>query len=387
MKKNMRRTARVLLGLSLLLSLFLLWFYLRYGGSGEPFPDKSTAARWPSDSLHWVATLPEAPGNLAVSREGRIFATFHAEGRPEVKVWELVNGQPQPFPDASWQQSAHGTPFLDAIFNLRIDAKNRLWTLDHGQNGFKTPRLLCFDIQSRQLLRQIDLPSDIAGIGSYVQDMQIDTACQTIYIADLSAFGQRPALILVDLNSGRCRRVLENHVSVQPEGRYKVVNKGREMRPAGSLYHFHPALDPIGLDYRNEYLYFGPMSGSKMYRVRTADLKNEQLSPEALAARVEVFGERGQCDGITLDSAGNLYISDIENGAIALMDPAGQYSTLLSHPQLRWPDGMSYGPDGYIYLTDSDIPDVMMRSKAHMKSQAPYHLWKFKALAPGRVGQ
>ncbi|TAE56576.1 MAG: hypothetical protein EAZ89_04570 [Bacteroidetes bacterium] len=375
------------MGIALFLILFLLWFYLRYGGTGGAFTDVSTPARWPSDSLIRVATLPEAPGNIAVSKEGRIFATYHAEGRPAIKVWELVDGKPQAFPDERWQSEANGPVFLDAIFNVRIDAQNRLWTLDHGQNGFKTPRLLCFNIDTRQLVHQIDLPKDICGPGSYIQDMQIDTACEKIYIADLSAFGQTPALVIVDIASKTCRRVLEKHISVMPEGAYKVVNKGREMRPAGPLYHFHPAVDPIALDRKNEYLYFGPMSGSQMYRAKVSDLNNSALSAAELAARVEPYARRGQCDGITMDQDNNLYMSDIEKGAITVLDSARRYFTLVSHPDMRWPDGMSFGPDGYIYVTDSDIPDVMLKSRQHMADNAPYYLWKFRALAPAAAGQ
>jgi hypothetical protein len=260
------------------LVIFISWFYMRYGGSGSAFNYKPTPALLSTDSVQIVATLPEAPGNIAVSQEGRIFCTYHAEGRPDIKVWELVNGQPVAFPNEQWQSSKNGKVYLDAIFNLRIDAKNRLWALDHGQNGFKQPRLLCFDINTKQLVTQIDVPKNICGIGSYIQDMQIDTACQKIYIADLSAFAETPALVVVDVATKTCRRVLEKDVSVMPEGEFSIVNKGREMKPAGPLYFFHPAIDPIALDRKNEWLYYGPMSGSKMYRIKVTDINNTSLT-------------------------------------------------------------------------------------------------------------
>jgi hypothetical protein len=377
----------LLIVVAFILVVFLGWFYASYGGSGDAFTNISTKPLWASDSLQIVATIPEPPGNIAVSKEGRIFCTYHAEGRPDVKVWELVNGKPVAFPNEKWQSSANGDVFLDAIFNIRIDAKNRLWTLDHGQNGAKTPRLLCFDINTRQLVHQIDMPKEICGLGSYIQDMQVDDACEKVYIADLSAFGKTPALVIADIATKKCRRVLESHKSMIAEGNYKVVNKGREMRPVGALYHFHPAFDPIAIDRKNEYLYFGPMSGTMLYRAKVKDLNDESLSNEDLGKRVEEYAKRGQCDGITIDNNNNIYLTDIENGSIAVIDSAKKYYTLVEHPKMRWPDGMSFGNDGYIYVADSDIPDVMMKSKSHMKENAPYYLWRFKALALARAGQ
>lgn len=373
--------------IAVLLLIFLTWFWIKYGGSGEAFGYKPTTAMWPTDSIQIVAELPEPPGNIAVSHDGRIFCTYHAEGRPETKVWELINGKPVAFPNEQWQSNKNGEVYLDAIFNIRIDAKNRLWTLDHGQNGFKQPRLLCFDINTKQLVTQIDIPKNICGIGSYIQDMNIDTACEKIYIADLSAFGKSPAIVIVDIATKKCRRVLEKHTSVMAEGKYSVVNKGREMKPVGPLYYFHPSVDPIAIDRKNEWLYYGPMSGNWMYRVSIADINNENLSAEALAAKVEQYAKKPQCDGITMDNADNIYITSIEDGAMAVIDSARNIKTIAKHPEMRWPDGLSFGPDGYVYVADSDIPDVMMKSKKHMKTNAPYYIFKFKGLASAKPGQ
>ena len=44
------------------------------------------------------------------------------------------------------------------------------------------------------------------------------------------------------------------------------------------------------MDALAEWVYFGAMSGTVLYRVRTADLRDASLSEEALARRVERFG-------------------------------------------------------------------------------------------------
>jgi Major royal jelly protein len=382
-KKTLKWTTIMLL---VLIVVVLSWLYINYGGKGEPFPSMATQTLWPNDSLKIVATLPEPPGNLAVSKKGRIFCTYHAEGRPETKVWELVDGKPQPFPNEQWQSDKNGDVFLGDIFNIRIDAKDRLWTVDHGFHGIKTPRLLCFDINTRELVEQIDLLKNVCGTGSYIQDMQIDSACAKIYIADLAAFGKNPAIVVVDVATKKARRLLENHESVLP-GDFKVVNKGRTMAPIGPFFHFHPAVDPIALDKQNVWLYYGPMSGDTMYRIRASDLNNESLSAKELGKRVEFYAKKSQCDGITMDRAGNIYLTSIEDGAINVIGTDRKQYTLVTHEKMRWPDGMSFGPDGYVYVADSDIPDMMMKSKSHMKENAPYYIFKFKGLANGVAGQ
>lgn len=359
---------------------------MQYGGKGQPFPDRSTEALWPSDSLHIVATLPEPPGNLAISQDGRIFCTYHAEGRPEIKVWELIDDKPVPFPSEKWQSEANGEVFLDQIFNIRIDSKNRLWTLDHGFHGLKTPRLLCFNISTGELVERIDIPSTICGKGSYIQDMQIDSACQKIYIADIGVMAHKPGIVIADITTKKCRRVLDKDASVLA-GNYEVNAQGRKMYPLFGLFYFHPALDPIALDKKNEWLYYGAMSGEWMYRVKTEDLNNPLLNVAELSKKVEQYAEKSQCDGLTIDNEGNIYVTSIEDGAINVIGKDKKQKTLVKHPKMRWPDGLSFGPDGYIYVADSDIPDVMMQSKSHMKSTAPYYLFKFKALANAKAGQ
>jgi hypothetical protein len=375
-----------ILTLVVLIVAILSWLYFNYGGSDEPFPNMATQPLWPSDSLKIVATLPEPPGNLAVSKTGRVFCTYHAEGRPELKVWELIGGKPVAFPNEQWQSSKNGETFLGDIFNIRIDSKDRLWTVDHGFHGIKTPRLLCFDINTKELAYQVDIPKEICGVGSYIQDMQIDSACAKIYIADLAAFGKNPAIVVVDVATKKARRLLENHKSVLP-GNYQVVNKGRRMAPIGLFFHFHPAVDPIALDKQNVWLYYGPMSGDAMYRIRVSDLNNESLNAEELGKRVEFYARKSQCDGITMDKAGNIYLTSIEDGAINVIGADRKQYTLVTHDKMRWPDGMSFGSDGYVYVADSDIPDVMMKSKSHMKENAPYYIFKFKGLFESVSGQ
>ena len=95
---------KISLSILTIVILFLVGFYLRFGGSGRDFPNLSGKPVLPESSLEVVAELPEPPGNLAVSKSGRIFFTYHAESRPDNKVLERVDGKPVPYANLEIQK-------------------------------------------------------------------------------------------------------------------------------------------------------------------------------------------------------------------------------------------------------------------------------------------
>ena len=362
-------------------------FYWRYGGSGKPFPAMATAPLLGADKLEIVAKLDEPPGNLAVSETGRIFFTYHAESRPDIKVMELVDGKPVPYPNLEFQSEREGgKPYFDQIFNVRIDRQNRLWTLDHGFHGLRQPRLLAFDLNTNQLVHQFDFPSEIAGWGSYIQDMQIDSKGEKIYIADIGVMAKKPAIIIYDTRAKTARRVLERDASVTEQD-WEINSEGRKMYPLFGLFWMHPALDPIALDKRDDRLYFGAMASDTLYRAKTSDLNDAALDQTNLSKRVEVYAKKSQCDGLTVDAEDNIYVTSVEDGAINIIGQDRQQKTLIKSPQIRWADGLSFDANGYVYISDSDIPDVMMKSKAHIKQSAPFYIFRFQTGKKGVAGQ
>jgi sugar lactone lactonase YvrE len=94
---------------------------------------------------------------------------------------------------------------------------------------------------------------------------------------------------------------------------------------------------------------------------------------------VERFADITLSDGITTDDSGNIYITDMENSAIHRVDPGGNLQTLFKDSKrLRWPDGFSFGPDGDLYVTESALHVIMMKSKKQIKGGRPYHIYRFK---------
>lgn len=98
---------------------------------------------------------------------------------------------------------------------------------------------------------------------------------------------------------------------------------------------------------------------------------------------MEDFGPKTLSDGLTMDVEDNIYISDMEHSAILTLGPDRKLKTLLKDTRLRWPDGFSFGPDGWLYITCSSLHHVLFKSATRMRANAPYQIFRFK---PGPSG-
>ncbi len=363
------------------LAVAVLW--IRYGGGAE-FEDRTSEPLLPASALEVVADLELPPGNIAVSKTGRVFFTFHPEAAPAVNVAELVDGAPVPFPGPAFQPGGSEPLRFQTVLSIRIDRQGRLWALDNANHALGQPRILAFDLETGELVHHHDFPSAIGGLGSHLNDFQVAPDGKRIYIADASIVAKTPALVVYDVERQSSRRLLEGHESVVAEPFVPLV-QGRRMVLFG-VVAIRPGVDSIALDRRGEWLYYAAVTAQHLYRIRVRDLDNEALSPDELAARVETFAAKTMSDGITTDLAGNVYISDLEHSAVLSLGPDRRLRTLLRDPSLRWPDGFSFGPRGWLYVTCSALHHVIGMSPAHVQSQAPYHVFRFKPGAQSSPG-
>jgi len=374
-----RLLVRLVVGLVAFVALVALVLHFRYGG-GEPYPDLSGTPMFEESMLEVVVTSPEPIGNLAVSADGRVFYTIHPESRPAgAKLLEWVDGAPKAFPSDD-AQSLFETPL-----GVAVDRQNRLWTIDHGNHGTGKARLLAFDLSTGEVVHDHVFDSSIAQLGSFLQDLQVDSTGEHVFIADVSFWRKNAGLVVYDVESGKARRVLDSDPSVSAQD-WLIRNPTKDMVFFGVVV-LKPGVDGIAIDRSDEWLYYGAMAHDTMYRIKVADLLDDSLSPGAVAARVEAVGAKPLNDGLSTDNDGNLLITDVEHSAVIRMKPDGELTTLIRSDRIRWADALSYGPEGWLYLADSAIPDQMLQSKAHIAARAPYYIFRFKPDVDGIPGQ
>jgi len=145
----------------------------------------------------------------------------------------------------------------------------------------------------------------------------------------------------------------------------------------------HIGVNPIALDKNDEWLYFGPMHSSKLYRARTTSLRDPSVPPPA-----EFYAERPITDGISIDNDGNIYLGDLANNAIGVIEATGkQYRELARNwMQLSWVDAFCFAPDGYYYVVANQLhKSAALNGKDETKP--PYKILRFRPLAPGHVGR
>ncbi len=370
---------KILLFLLILALILTITAWIRYGG-GDPYPDLSTSPILGENAIEEVLSYPEPIGNVAVNATGRLFFTVHPESRPQGnKLLEYVDGASVPYPDGASQAL-----LFDSVLGVVVDRFDRLWTIDHGNHGIRTARLLAFDLDTGDLIHDQRFAKDIAPVGSFLQDLQVSADGRTIIIADASFWRKKPAIIVYDIESASARRVLESHLSVAAQN-YLIRNQGRKMTFGGGIVSLRGGVDGIALG--DEWLYFGALSGSGLYRVRLSDLTDPSIPNAQIAARVERYVTKPLSDGLSIDVEGNVYITAIEHGSIFVVDKEKELRTLVRPSRLRWPDALSFGPDGWLYIADSALADVVLQSHEHIRSSGPYKIFRFQPGTAGTPGQ
>jgi sugar lactone lactonase YvrE len=336
--------------------------------------------------LQEVACFPDQQvTGVGVSiKSGRIFVNFpYWSDQHSISVAEIVNGQPKPFPNDEWNKPRSPASHFVCVQSVVVDDQDNLWVLDPAAPKMQEivkggPKLVKIDLQANELVQTIPFGEDIAPAKSYLNDVRIDTRSDTAFITDSG----KGAIIVVDLKNGNARRLLDGHPSTQPEKNFKLVVDGRELIDQQKKGPPQIASDGIALDAKNGYLYYHALTGHTLYRIKTSFLTDKKLSEKDLASKVEQVGQTPAPDGMVEAPDGSVCLTDLEHNAIVRWNPATKtVEHVVSDKRLTWPDTLSWGPNGELYVTASQIENMPRFNNGRSTRTEPYKIWKITGLS------
>lgn len=361
------RLAPLLLVLSLAVSLVSSAFYCGAASAqAKPAPqagDTVDLGGATAGSLEVVARFyGPGPSGIAVTPDGRVFVGFprHADDHRGPTLAELRDGHLIPYPNAamSLPSDAPASDRLLSVHGMTTDTRGRLWLIDDGKRaGQPIPaggaKVVGIDPATGRVFAKVVLTPPAMREDSHMNDLRVDLthgAEGTAYIAD-SSFGTTPALVVVDIASGRQRRVLADDPSTHAVDGFLTVLEGRPLR-----YDAHHQRFPVGgvdgvtLSADSTRLYFSPLTSRRLYSIPTALLSDFRVDDPQLAAAVRDEGEKGAADGLATDADNRLYTTDFEHDAIMRRDPDGHFDVVARDPRIVWPDGI-FAAERYVYVT------------------------------------
>ncbi|MFD1604443.1 L-dopachrome tautomerase-related protein [Flavobacterium artemisiae] len=310
------------------------------------------------------------PGNVAVSQEGRVFATIHPLGDPKEQLVEIIKGRAVPYPSADLQKNGKpaSSKTFDTPLGIVVDKKNKLWMIDMGLQLGRT-RLYDFDLKKNKITTTIEFDQKIAPKGSFIQDLAVDESRGWVYLADIS----NPGIIALDLTTKKARRFSGDH-ALQLEDVDMVIN-GKVINFGGKPARV--GINPITLSNDRETIFFGAMNGTKWYQV-PAKLFREGADDKTIGKAIVKFGDKPLSDGVATDQNGSHYITNLTGFGISKLDASGSLQDFISDPKLNWPDNLALSKDGYLYISVNQLYTTPAFTGSSDTGRPPFFIYRIK---------
>jgi sugar lactone lactonase YvrE len=335
--------------------------------------------------LREVASFPgkQVTGVGVSKTSGRIFVNFpYWSDDHSISVAEIVNGQAKAFPNDEWNKPGPAGSHFVCVQSVVVDDQDNLWVLDPAAPKMQEivkdgPKLVKIDLATNQVVQTIPFGEDVAPKKSYLNDVRIDTRTNTAFITE-SANG---AIVVVDLKSGKARRLLDGHPSTAPEKDVKLVVDRKALIDQQTKTPPQIASDGIALDVKNGYLYYHALTGHTLYRIKTSFLIDEKIPEKELESKIENVGQTPAPDGMLEGTDGSVYVTDLEaSGVVRWYPESKRVEQIISDKRLLWPDTLSWGPNGEIYVTASQIENMPRFNSGRSTRTEPYKLWKITGI-------
>ncbi|WP_245949195.1 major royal jelly family protein [Lutibacter citreus] len=334
-------------------------------------------------------TTEQAVGNITFTNSGDLVYSHHPFFAPEnrVMLMDAKTKTSKPYPNKAWNTPrATDDNYLSNVLGIRNDKNGIVWMLDMAQRDNVTPKIVGWNTKNNQLERIYYLPKSTVPTHSQPNDMVVDTKHGYFIIADEGigngGDGTSAAFIIVDMKTGVTRRLLEGTRTTLPENTPTVIN-GKHLAVNGT--DLLVGNDGITADANFEYIYYGPLNGTKIYRIKTLDLVNEAFTETELDSKIETYSEKPNNGGMSIDKEGNIYLTALETNSVAVVLAKDKsVKTMIKASKMVWPDGVSYNHvDGYMYVSAAQVNKGAVFNNGEDLSTKPFYIFRFKPITKG----
>ena len=375
---------------------YTLHNFFRLDGEGIayiwPMFDPKAVMNDPPGLLQWLrgegyydiaARTPKQLAGVTISKTGRIFVNFPRwVDEPTPSVAEVAaDGSLVPYPNKeinAWDETPGESArnHFVCVQSVVVDEEDALWILDPASPGFQEvvpggAKLLKVNLATNETERVYHFDKESAPEKSYLNDVRF--AHGFAFMSD-SGLG---AIVVLNLATGKVRRLLENHHSTKAEPNVEPVIGGRPWKFADKTTpQVHS--DGIAIDPKREYVYYKALVGQTLYRVAITALLDESLLPEALGNFVERVAVTEPTDGLEFDAQGNLYMTSLEWNAIKVLRPNGRIEVFARASDFLWPDTITMSRDGNLLFSATQFHLMPAFNENVDKRTPPYKVFRLK---------
>lgn len=287
-----------------------------------------------------------------------------------------ADGTTHPYPDAEWNDSATAPEKrLVSAESLQLTDDGTLWVLDSGfdnaDHAVTTPKLVRIDTQTGTVTRTLTIDPTVLRPGSHVAGVRVGKG--HAFILDSGV----PGLIVIDLEHGTQRRLLDHHPSLTAQ--HPITVDGRVMQDTtGHTAIVHATEIEISPD--GQWLYYQPPCGP-LYRLGTDLLTDTTITSFELDDSPTLWYKTPPLGGMTVARDGTLYFDDVSTGSIFRFTAGRIYQRIVVDPRLRWPATPTITATGQLYIPTAQLDRTPRFNHGQMAVQWPLTIYRIDTAA------
>lgn len=318
--------------------------------------------------LSTAFTLDVPSTGVSISHSGRTFlvlARVDGSTGAQIVEYDTHSSTMTPYPNEEWNSYEAGkdpSKHCVRINSQRIGPDGYLYLVDVGSPGFGDPvifpygpKLISIDLATN-LVSRIYYLGNATRSTSLIDDVRFNPLTGKAYLTDAG----EPGLLVLDLESGISRRVL--NAAVSTKAHTPISAEGRYLITAGSGAFQYVHADQLEVSPDSKWLYFQPASGG-MSRIETVLLEkafyNSSMSEDVLSSFITPFALTPSTGGTAIDANGVIYSSDFDSQRILAISPDGTKTVLVQDPRLLWVDAMVCNKHEHVTNAYSAITDAV----------------------------